>query len=291
VSSPSPIAPAPAGWHAWLALRFVRDGARCIGHVQHEGPLRVLKTLYPEGDAIAHQVIVHPPGGIVGGDRLDVALSLEAGAHAVLTTPGATRFYRSDGREAAQHVHAEIADGARLEWLPLETIAHSGCLAENRATFALAPSAEMIGWDIVALGLPAADDAFAAGRFMQHVELAGVWLERGAIRGDDARLLRSPLGLAGHSALLTMWFAAGRTLDGARADALLDAAREVSATPCSDDAGPPIAGVTCLQQRVVIVRALAHRVEPLLALARTVRARWRMRAWSLDDVRPRVWQT
>lgn len=284
-------APAAAAWHARLALRLARDGARCIGHVQHEGPLRVLKTLYPEGDAIAHQVIVHPPGGIVGGDRLEIALSLDAATHAVLTTPGATRFYRSDGRDAAQHVRAQVGDDGRLEWLPLETIAHSGCLAENRATFVLAPRGEMIGWDALALGLPAADEAFASGRFTQHVELPGVWLERGVIRADDARLLRSPLGLAGHSALLTMWFASGRGLEAARIEALLDAARDVAASPCAADATPPIAGVTCLHQRVVILRAVAHRIEPLMTLAQSVRARWRKLAWQLDDVRPRVWRT
>jgi urease accessory protein len=273
-----------------LRLRFARDGPRCTGHVQHEGPLRVLKTLYPEGDAIAHQVIVHPPGGIVGGDRLDIRAELQAGTHAVLTTPGATRFYRSDGRDAAQHLQARVGEHARLEWLPLETIVHSGCLAENRATFELAAGAEMIGWDALALGLPAAGEAFAHGRFTQHVELPGLWLERGVIRADDARLLQSPLGFAGYSALLTMWFAAGSALGAARADALIDAAREI-ATPDGADAERPIAGVTCLRERVVVLRALAHRVEPLMALAQAVRTRWRALAWQLADVNPRVWRT
>jgi urease accessory protein len=278
----------PAAWHARLALRFARDGARCIGHVQHEGPLRVLKTLYPEGDAIAHQVIVHPPGGIVGGDRLEIALSLDSRSHAVLTTPGATRFYRSDGRDAAQQVHVVLEDGARLEWLPLETIAHSGCLAENRAVFELASGAEMIGWDALALGLPASGETFEAGRFTTHVEWPGLWLERGTIRAEDARLLRSPLGFAGRSALLTMWFAAGRPIDGSRVDALVDGAREALAACGSADA---IAGVTALHQRIVVLRALAHRIEPLMTLAQAVRARWRTLAWQLDDVRPRVWRT
>ena len=276
-------------WHARLALSVRRDDARCTVHSEHEGPLRVLKTLYPEGDAIAHQVIVHPPGGIVGGDRLDIVLALKPQAHALLTTPGATRFYRSDGRDAVQRVRAHVGSGARLEWLPLETIAHSGCRAENSVEFSLDDGAEMIGWDMVALGLPAAGEAFSAGRFTQQLQWPGHWLERGVIDGSDARLLQSPLGLNGHTALLTMWFAAAQPLDAARAEALLDAARDAAAAQAGPEA--PIAGATCLQQRVVVLRGLADRTEPLMALAQAVRARWRATAWALPDTRPRVWRT
>ena len=274
-------------WHAQLSVQVRRDGERCVAHVQHEGPLRVLKTLYPEGDAIAHQVIVHPPGGIVGGDRLDVALALHAGAHLVITTPGATRFYRSAGEAAHQRVRADVGDGARLEWLPLETIAHSGCIAESRVEFTLADGAEMIGWDVLALGLPAAGEAFSAGRYTQHLALGSLWLERGVIDSADQRLLQSPLGLAGHSTLLTLWFAAAPSTPAARLDALVDGARELV-----HQAGDAVvAGVTLLQQRVIVLRALAHRVEPAMALAQAVRACWRNVAWQLSASAPRVWRT
>lgn len=275
-------------WHARLELGARHDGDRCVVRAAHEGPLRVLKTLYPEGDGIAHQVIVHPPGGIVGGDRLEIALDLQPHAHLVLTTPGATRFYRSEGAEAAQHLHAHLQSHARVEWLPLESIAHSGCLAENHAEFRLAAGAEMIGWDVLALGLPAAGEAFTSGRFTQHVELPGVWLERGVIRADDVRLLHSPLGLAGRSTVLTMWFAAGAALAAARLEALLEAARRCVQARATDDC---IAGVTALHGRVVVLRALAQRAEPALALAQAVRSAWRREAWALPDTRPRVWNT
>ena len=282
---------AAASWHARLNLSVRRDDARCVVHAAHEGPLRVLKTLYPEGAAIAHQVIVHPPGGIVGGDRLEIALELQPNAHALITTPGATRFYRSAGGAGVQRVRATLDGGARLEWLPLESIAHSGCLGENDARFELAAGAEMIGWDALALGLPASGEAFSAGRFTQQLELPGVWRERGVIDSADARLLHSPLGLAGRSTLLTLWFAAGHALPGARVDALVDAAR--ACLRASDDHAdsPVVAGVTALRQRVVVLRALAQRVEPALALAQAVRAAWRGVAWQLEPVVPRVWRT
>ncbi len=276
-------------WHARLELQLRRDGARCIAHARHEGPLRVLKSLYPEGDAICHQVLVHPPGGIVGGDRLDIVLSLGPGAHAVITTPGATRFYRSAGDTSLQQVRAELADAARLEWLPLEALAHSGCLGVNRARFALAPGAEMIGWDLLALGAPAAGEAFVAGRFEQQLEVPGVWLERGVIDSADRRLLDSPLGLAGRSAMLTLWFAAGTPLPAQRLETLVDAARAIVDVLPAD--GAVLAGVTAPQPRVIVLRALAHRIEPAMALAQAVRARWRELAWQLEPVAPRVWRT
>jgi urease accessory protein len=207
----------------------------------------------------------------------------------VVTTPGAARFYRSDGAPAAQRVHAELGPGARLEWLPLETIAHRGCIAANRASFALAPAAQMIGWDLLALGLPAAGEVFDRGRYTQHLELPGVWLERGMIDGGDTRLLHSPLGLAGRSALLTLWFASGQPIDSQQLDGLVDGAREVMAAHTADSALS--AGVTTLQQRVVVLRALAHRVEPAMALAQAVRACWRSLAWQLGPTAPRVWRT
>jgi urease accessory protein len=278
-----------AQWHARLSLAVrLDDERRCLVHASHVGPLRVLKTLYPEGARIAHQVIVHPPGGIVGGDRLEIALDLQPHAHTLVTTPGATRFYRSAGDVGAQQVSAAVAAGARLEWLPLETIAHSGCLAENHARFDLAPGAEMIGWDLLALGLPAAGEAFAAGRFTQHLELPGLWLERGVIDGADKRLLCSPLGLAGRSALLTLWFACGQALPDARVEALVEAARDAVRSAGDDGV---MAGVTALQQRIVVLRALAHRVEPAMTLAQAVRARWRETAWQLEPTAPRVWRT
>ena len=98
-----------------------------VQHDRHDGPLRVLQPLHPEGPAICHHVLVHPPGGLVGGDVLDIDINVQPGAHALVTTPGATRCYRSTGETAVQSVRARIADGARLEWLPLEAIALQPC--------------------------------------------------------------------------------------------------------------------------------------------------------------------
>ena len=278
-------------WRASLTLNYRRDElrgeARTVLHDRHDGPLRVLASLYPESAAICHNVLVHPPGGLVGGDTLAIALSVDRGAHALVTTPGATRFYRSSGATATQRLHATLADGARLEWLPLETIAYSGCLAENLMRFELAPGAEMIGWDLLALGLPASNQPFERGCFTQALELPGRWLERGVIAAADQHLLDSKLGWAGQRVLGTLWFAAGTALSTPRREALLVAARDVSAA----DALRESAGTTAVHDAVIVLRVLAPRVEPAIALLTRAWAAWRAAAWQLPACVPRVWRT
>lgn len=275
------------GWHGRLELDYRRDGDTTSAHDRHDGPLRVLQRLYPEGPGICHHVLVHPPGGMVGGDTLDVTLRLAEHSHAVITTPGAARFYRSSGESAVQRVGATLARGARLEWLPLETLTYSGCEGENTMRFELVEGAEMIGWDLLALGLPAADQPFVRGRYRQNVEIPGRWLERGTIAADDATLLDSPLGLAGHTVMGTLWFASGSAMPAARRDALLEAARAA----CEGHALARSAGATAPNDAVLLLRALAPRVEPLMDLFKTVRNRWRTLGWELAPVQPRIWRT
>ena len=278
-------------WAGSLSLAYRRDElrgrARTVLHDRHDGPLRVLASLYPEGPAVCHSVLVHPPGGLVGGDALEIAITIEARAHALITTPGATRFYRSAGDRAVQRLRAALAPDARLEWLPLETIAYSGCIAENRMRFELAPGAEMIGWELLALGLPASGQAFERGRFTQTLELPGRWLEHGVIDASDRRLLDSPLGWAGQRVLATLWFAAGSALIPVRRDALLGAARDA----IGGDALRASAGATAVHDGAIVLRALAPRVEPAMALLTRARAAWRELAWQLPACTPRVWRT
>ena len=150
-----------SGWVGRLSLHYRPDGRGGTTALdRHEGPLRVLQRLYPEGPAVCHHVLVHPPGGVAGGDRLHIDLRMEPGTHALVTTPGATRFYRSAGAPALQAAELRLQGDARLEWLPLESIAYDGCVADNQVRFHLDDDARMIGWDVLALGLPAAGAAF-----------------------------------------------------------------------------------------------------------------------------------
>jgi urease accessory protein len=272
-------------WNASLALDYTRHADKTVAHFRHDGPLRILQSLYPEGDAICHNVIVHPPGGLVGGDTLDLAFTVGAGAHGLVTTPGATRFYRSQGEPALQRTRITLEAGARMEWLPLETIAYSGCLAENRLTLQLAPGAELMGWDVTAFGLPAAGQPFAQGHFSQHIEVPGVWLERARIKATDTLLLDSPLGLAGHRCMASLFFVAGSKLERKRREQALDAARQV----IEAHALFATAGTTSPDGKVVVVRVLAPMVEPAMDLLKQVWKAWRSHFWSQAAPSPRIW--
>lgn len=274
-------------WKATLNLDYTSEGQRCVARYSHNGPLRILQSLYPEGDTVCHNVLVHPPGGLVGGDTLEMKVTVGSHAHGLVSTPGATRFYRSLGEPARQIVHATLADGARLEWLPLEALAYSGCLAENKAVFDLAPGAEMMGWDITALGLPAAHLPFAAGRFSQHLEIPGVWLERGHLDALDQRLMNSPLGLAGHRCMATLFFACGHDLSRNRREQALETVRNVIAT----DGLRESAGATAPHPRVLAVRVLSPVVEPAMDLLKRLWAAWRVELWGMSAQRPRIWST
>src|SRR5207244_7905018 len=123
--------PVAASWKASLSLSFARDENRSVlARRSHEGPLVVQKPLYPEGDAVCHAIVVHPPGGIAGGDELALDIRAAADAHALLTTPGASKWYRSAGPWARQHVRIEAAAGSIVEWLPQETILFDAALAQ-----------------------------------------------------------------------------------------------------------------------------------------------------------------
>ncbi len=278
-------------WHAELKLDYRSAQGKTLLDFSHNGPLRILQSLYPEGDAICHNVLVHPPGGVAGGDDLDITVQVQEGAHALITTPGATRFYKTSGDAAIQRTRIKLLDGARLEWLPLENIAYSGCLAENRLQLDLAPSAQMIGWDITALGLPAAEQPFERGQFILHTELLhpqgshSPWLERGRIAAQDQSLLQSPLGMNGHTCLATLFFIAGSAIDTGTSELFLSKSREIATAHTLARS----TGITRPHAQVIVLRALCDHTEEALSLCKAVRGAWREIAWNLPPTLPRIW--
>jgi len=194
-------------WHAELELGYARFGAstRPVQR-RHKGPLRVQKHLYAEGPEVCQHIIVHPPGGIAGGDRLDISASVGADAWAQITSPGAAKWYRAAG-PAYQQLALRVAAGATLEWLPQETIIFSAAQAELSTSIELEGDARLFYWDVVALGRPASGERFDLGHFQAQLDIRRdgqlLWHERQRIVGADG-LLDSPIGLDGQPVFATL---------------------------------------------------------------------------------------
>jgi urease accessory protein len=149
----------------------------------------------------------------------------------------------------------------------------------------MAPTSELMAWDITALGLPNSNLPFEYGQLQQHLEIKGVWLERGLIDAQDLRLLNGPLGLAGQRCMATLVFACGADLNRERRELALRVAREALG-----EAVPGVqAGVTSPHPRVVVLRTLSPLVEPAQRLMRAVWAAWRKSLWQMGDTPPRIW--
>ncbi|TNC00357.1 urease accessory protein UreD [Pseudomonas jessenii] len=204
---PLPTALFTPSWHAELELAYARFGD-CTRPVQrrHLGPLRVQKHLYAEGPEVCQHIIVHPPGGIAGGDRLNISARVERDAWAQITSPGAAKWYRAAG-PAYQQLDLKVAAGATLEWLPQETIVYSAAQAELTTSIELEGDARLFYWDVVALGRPASGERFDLGHFQAHLDIRRdgrlLWHERQRITGGDG-LLDSPIGLDGHPVFATL---------------------------------------------------------------------------------------
>lgn len=197
-----------SAWRAELALDYERRGERTVlAARRHDGPLVVQKPLYPEGAGVCHSIIVHPPAGIVGGDSLEIGARIGAQGHALLTTPGAGKWYRSAGAWAQQRNTFVVHEGACLEWLPQATIVFDGALARLDTEVRLAAGARYIGWEILCLGRAGSGERFARGQCVTRVSVLRddklLWMERAGIEAGGL-LIRSAAGWGGRTVCGTL---------------------------------------------------------------------------------------
>lgn len=273
----APALPEARGWQAELHLRFARRGAKTVlTERRQRGPLLVQRAFYPEGADVCHTYLLHPPASIVGGDGLDIALTVDSGAHAVVTTPAATRWHFSRGRRATVRQRLDIRAGGRLEWLPQENLYFAGAHACATTAVTLEGDARFCGGEILGLGRPACGERFDSGaldtRFELYRDGTPLLLERFRARGGALA------GMQGHAA--TMTFVA----TDASPEAL---ARARGALGRVSDA---VCGATLLGD-VLVARGIATHCEPLrhayVATWSAVRPTLFGRAAEV----PRIWRT
>ena len=273
----------PSTWRARLSLSFTkRAGRTVLTGKQHSGPLLVQRPFYPEQNGCCHVYLIHPPGGIVGGDELSLNATLGRGAHALLTTPGATRFYRSGGPPARQGQALYLEDGAMLEWLPQETIYFNQARADSSTRIHLKDNNEFFAWEIQCLGLPARKAFFNAGQCRQRLEIwrhdKPLLLETNRILGGDA-LLQADWGLQGRHALGTFVGSDNHgRIDAGRVNAIIDRQQDLLA------ASTTVNGL-------FIVRAMGHYATRIRRLFTLLWRALRPRVLNLEASCPRIWQT
>ncbi|MGA2779171.1 MAG: urease accessory protein UreD [Steroidobacteraceae bacterium] len=277
-------------WNARLDLRFERRGEKTVlTHNEHAGPLQVQKSLFPEGAAICHLAVLHPPGGIAGGDRLIVDARLGAGAHALLTTPGASKWYRSPGPSAEQQLRFCVSGAAVLEWLPRETIFFDGSRAAASLDVDLGPAARFFGWEILCFGRRASGEQWRAGSIASRsrISIEGrlIWAESANLLANSG-FFASPVGLAGCSVSGT-FLAAGFTTD----PRLLAACRAAGDHGGADgEDGEAQRGITALPQ-VLVARFLGHSSEQAFRWFRSLWAQLRPAVLGSAAQAPRLWAT
>ncbi|MDP3332361.1 MAG: urease accessory protein UreD [Methylotenera sp.] len=189
-------------WKASLALNFnKRDGRTFLAKKQHSGPLVIQKTLHPEGDAICHGIIIHPPGGVAGGDEITLQVALAQNANVLLTTPGAGKWYKANSKVASQHLQFDLAENTCLEWLPQENILFDGSMIDFSANINLDENARYAGWEVLCFGRQARGESWDTGKLSQNLIIKRgnktIWQERTVLMAND-RFFNSIIGLGGN---------------------------------------------------------------------------------------------
>ncbi|MFJ3048486.1 urease accessory protein UreD [Herbaspirillum chlorophenolicum] len=271
--------------HARLLLGFTNDaGTTRLTRREHFGPLRVQKPLYPEAPSVCHAIIVHPPGGIVGGDQLAIAAEVGDGAHVLLTTPGAGKWYRANGGVSRQTVSLRAGAGATLEWLPQETIFFDAADVRMEHEVDLAADAAYLGAEILCFGRTASGESFNSGSVGQRTGIRRggklVWFEQGKLQAE-AGAMHSPLALDGQTVCATL-IAVGDGMD----NALLGKLRETIGALALEGRS----GATLMKQ-VLVARYMGQSSQ--------VARQWLHAAWHVlrpplmqrDAAIPRIWNT
>jgi urease accessory protein len=286
------------GWNGRLEIALAhRDGRTIAARLAHQGPLRVQKLLWPEGPALAHAILLHPPAGLAGGDSLSLTIALEPASAGLFTTPGAGRWYRGDAR-ASQTVSIRLDAGAELEWLPQETVLHDGVIGAQTLRVDAAADATALGIDVLVLGRRASGERLARADFDSRLELvrAGRRLLAEHARVDARAFGAAALGEAHVSGLL--WALSPQPMDAGlaeRCEAAIDAMLGVDDSHAAASRGwgidATIAGASLVDPHLLLVRVVGHSPQTVRTALMAAWAVLRPPLFRRDAVLPRIWHT
>jgi urease accessory protein len=275
-----------SGWEAMLQLHFALndDSETVLASRLHKGPLVVQKPLYPEGKGVCHVMLLHPPGGVAGGDSLSVNVTTAQGSHALMTTPGAGKWYKSNARLASQSLYFRVGKNSVFEWLPQETILFNGAEVHWQSRIELEEDGCYMGWEIVCFGRSASGEKFSHGSLRQETEIfcegKRIWGEYASVQGGD-KLLSSATGLAGRTVAGTFLLAGAMI-----SDELLKHLRAIEL----DNTGGSVSGISRMG-KMVAVRYLGHSSELARQYFSVVWSMLRPAVCGRVACMPRIWNT
>lgn len=274
-------------WQASLQLVFAHQQRRSyLAKRLHYGPLVIQKTLHPEGEAVCHGVVVHPPGGVAGGDQLHINTRVENNANALLTSPGAAKWYKSNGKFAKQQLTFDVAENASLEWFPQENILFNGSEVQFAADIQLARNATYAGWEILCFGRQAQKECWTTGAMHQNLSIKRdgqlLWNERAKLTPNHS-IMKSIMGMAGNAVTATFVVSAGQV-----PESVLEACRAIKPAYSLDINAQ--FGVSALPQ-VFVARYVGQSSQSAKQYFESLWAL--LRPWYLSRkvVRPRIWNT
>ncbi len=272
-----------SGWKAELNLGFEKASNKTIlANRSQYGPLTVQRPFYPEGD-VCHLYILHPPGGVVGGDELHINVDLVKQASTLITTPGATKFYRNTGKLAHQIQTLKVADDCALEWFPQENIFFDGTHTHLSTRVELEKSARFMGWEINCYGRPASKELFESGKVMTRLEVyrdgAPLMLDKLLI--EDNQALQSAVSMNSHPCFGT--FVATQVTPE-----LLENARLSVAEFLNQD--QQHIGITLLDD-LLVMRCLGQHAEQVSTTLKAVWSELRPEIMERSVCLPRIWAT
>ncbi len=268
------------GWQAALKLSLQKiAGKTCLIPQQRIGPLTVQRPFYPEGE-VCHVYVLHPPGGVVGGDQLKLDIDVRPGAQGLITMPGAGKFYRSAGKTASLQQTFNVSGNAALEFLPLENIYFPAAEFSSKILVNLDEDAKFAGWEIHCFGLPANGEDFIAGKVLLNTELrvGGRLLIHDRLKIDSLEQARR-CGLRG-SRVYGSFIIYSQAIN----KSLLESLQFLRA-----ESG--IAGISRVESELIVARYLGNSTEHAQAYFRGLWQVLRPVALGHDACMPRIWNT
>lgn len=251
---------------------------------QQNGPYTVQRSLYPENNGICHLILLHPPGGLVEGDNLNLNVDCLAKSHSLITTPSAGKVYQCQANDAGQIQKFTVRAGAKLEWFPQEMILYNKSLSALSTEIDLVDDGQFAGWEIVCLGRQIANDFFQQGRVVQSIALSRnskpVLLERFDLAATDLALRSQKWGLADNSVFGTFIMTGVSEQHCEMAQTLID---DLGQTECC-------IGLTLLND-VLVCRGLSNQSRHLKKTFSQIWSALRREVLGVAAHEPRIWST